>query len=111
GGEQLVSWVALDDVLGAILTAIQDERIDGAVNATGPEPVTQADMARTLGAVLRRPSIAPAPAAAIKLMYGEMGEETVLSSTGARPGELLEVGYPFRHTSLEATLRHVLGRW
>lgn len=109
-GEQLVSWVGLDDVLGAFHHALFDDELDGALNLTGPDPVTQAELAKTLGHVLSRPAIAPAPAAAIKLLYGEMGQATVLGSVGARPARLLERGYAFRAPSLEEALRHCLGR-
>jgi uncharacterized protein (TIGR01777 family) len=109
-GEQLVSWVGLDDVIGALATAALDEGLDGAINVTGPEPATQAELAKTLGRTVSRPAIAPAPAKAIELMYGEMGRETVLGSTGARPQRLLEHGYAFRAPTLEEALRHSLGR-
>jgi hypothetical protein len=108
-GEQLVSWVGLDDVLGAFLLALHSD-ISGAVNVTAPEPVPQAELAKTLGRVLSRPAVAPAPGAAIRMLYGDMGEETVLASTGARPSRLLEQGYAFRSRALEETLRHSLGR-
>ena len=109
-GRQLVSWVGLDDVLGAVGRALHDEGIEGAVNVTGPTPVPQAELARTLGRVLTRPALAPVPACAIRLLYGEMGAGTVLASTGARPGVLLERGYGFRARTLEEALRHCLGR-
>jgi uncharacterized protein (TIGR01777 family) len=109
-GTQLLSWVGLDDVLGAMLTVLQDDSLAGAFNVTGPEPVAQHAFAATLGRVLSRPAFAPAPAAAIKLMYGAMGQETVLASTGARPARLLDAGYRFRAATLEETLRHCLGR-
>jgi uncharacterized protein (TIGR01777 family) len=109
-GEQLLSWIGLDDVLGAFHQALFDDELDGALNLTGPQPVTQAELAKTLGRVLSRPAIAPAPAAAIKLLYGEMGQATVLGSVGARPERLQACGYPFRAPTLEQALRHCLGR-
>jgi len=107
-GKQLVSWVGLDDVLGAVLLGLYDDGLEGAVNVTGPEPVAQAELARILGRVLSRPAVAPA--VAVKLMFGEMGEATVLASTGARPARLLDRGYRFLAPTLEEALRHCQGR-
>ncbi|HEV3378631.1 MAG TPA: TIGR01777 family oxidoreductase [Thermoleophilaceae bacterium] len=103
GGRQYVPWVHLDDVVGAILFLI-GEQLSGPVNVTAPEPVTNKELSRTLGRVLRRPAIAPVPALAVKTLYGEMA---TIVTTGQRavPARLMEHGYDFRRPDLEDALR------
>jgi uncharacterized protein len=107
GGQQYVPWVHLDDVVGAILRAVDDDAVGGPINVTAPNPVTNAELARALGHVLGRPAVLPVPSLALKLLYGDMA---ALITTGARvvPARLLEIGYEFTHPSLEAALRDVL---
>jgi uncharacterized protein (TIGR01777 family) len=107
-GRQYVSWVAIDDVVGAIEHALAHEDLEGAVNVTAPEPVTNATYARTLGRVLRRPAILPAPAPALKLVLGEFASE-LLTGQRVLPQRLLADGFAFRHPDLESALRDVLG--
>jgi uncharacterized protein (TIGR01777 family) len=109
-GTQFMSWVTMDDVLGAIAFLLSTPEMSGPVNVTAPEPVTNADFTRTLGRVLRRPTLAPAPAFALRLVFGEMADALLLSSTRVLPQRLIEAGYQFRFESLEPALRHVLGR-
>jgi NAD dependent epimerase/dehydratase family enzyme len=86
------------------------DRLSGPVNVTAPEPVRGADFARTLGRVLGRPALFPVPAAALRLLFGEMADVALLSSQRALPARLSEAGYGFRYAGLEGALRHVLGR-
>lgn len=109
-GRQFWSWIALDDVVGAIHHAITHDELSGPVNAVSPEPVTNRDFTKTLGRVLGRPTIAPLPAFVVKLLMGEMGEELLLASTRVVPNRLQETGYQFRCPTLEGALRHLLGR-
>jgi uncharacterized protein (TIGR01777 family) len=104
GGKQYLSWVHLDDVVGVLLRAIDDESISGAVNVTAPEPVTNKEFSRTLGRVLVRPAITPVPGFALRLLYGEMGS---IVTTGRRavPARLVNLGYEFKHPQLEPALR------
>lgn len=104
GGRQYVPWVHADDVTGALLRCLDDEAVTGAVNVAAPEPVTNRELSKALGRVLRRPAVAPVPAAAVKLLYGEMA--TVVT-TGVRmvPARLLELGHEFRRPELEDALR------
>jgi uncharacterized protein (TIGR01777 family) len=104
GGRQYVSWVHIDDVVGAMLRAVDDESLSGAVNVTAPEPVTNRELSRTLGRVLVRPTVTPVPAFALRLLYGEMGS-IVTAGQRAVPAKLLEAGYEFRQPELEAALR------
>ncbi len=109
-GKQWVSWISIDDAVGMIHHAILTESLAGAVNATAPEPVTSRTFASTLGRVLRRPALLPAPAPALKLLFGEMANTALLSSQRLSNARLLASGYTFRHPTLEVALRHVLGR-
>jgi len=109
GGRQYVPWVHLDDVVGAILKSLEDERAAGAVNVTAPTPVTNAELSRTLGHVLHRPAVLPVPALALKALYGEMAT-IVLTGQRVVPQRLQELEYRFSYADLDAALRDVLGR-
>jgi len=109
GGRQYLPWVHLGDVVGAILHGIDHDAASGPYNVSAPEPVTNAEFSRALGRVLHRPAIAPVPAIALKLLYGEMAV-IVLTGQRAVPARLLEQGYAFRRPELEPALRDVLGR-
>jgi len=104
GGRQYVPWVHVDDVAGAILFCLDDERASGPVNVSAPEPATNQELSKALGRVLRRPAFAPVPALAVKALYGEMA---MIVTTGVRmvPARLLELGYEFRRPDLEEALR------
>jgi uncharacterized protein len=108
-GRQYVSWVAIDDVAGAIEFALGNERLSGPANVSAPQPVTNAEYARTLGRVLGRPAVLPAPAPAVRLVLGEFAGE-LLGGQRVRSDRLLEEGFEFQHPELEGALRHVLGR-
>lgn len=109
GGRQYVPWVHIDDVAGAIAFALDTESASGPLNVTAPEPVTNRELSKALGRVLRRPAFAPVPALAVKALYGEMG---TIVTTGQRgvPARLAELGYEFRRPELEAALRDATGR-
>jgi len=109
-GKQWMSWISIDDLIGAIYHAVLDQRCSGPVNAVAPEPVTNAEFTATLARVLRRPAVLPVPKAVLKLTFGALADETLLASIRAVPGRLEEVQYRFRHERLEQALRHVLGR-
>lgn len=110
GGEQFVSWIALEDVLGAILFLMGRDDLAGPFHLTAPDPVRQGSLARTLGRVLRRPAVVPLPATAVRLLFGEMGEATLLASQRVVPRRLLEAGFRHRHPDLERAIRLELGR-
>jgi len=109
GGNQYVPWVHIDDVAGAILCAIGDDRIRGPVNVTAPDPATNRELSKALGRVLKRPAFMPVPGFALKLLYGEMSS---IVTTGVRavPARLAEIGYRFRQPDLEDALRAATGR-
>ncbi len=109
-GRSYWSWVTLDDLIAVYRFAIASESLSGAVNATAPAPVTNAEFARTLGIVLRRPAVLPVPPVALRLMYGrQAAEEAMLSGARLAPARLLAAGFKFRYPELEPALRHVLG--
>jgi len=104
-------WVALDDVVDVVHEALWDDAYHGPVDVVSPKPVRNADFARTLGKVLRRPAILPAPVFALELVFGkEMVRETLTVSTRVRPRRLEELGFTPRFSTLEDALRHLLGR-
>jgi uncharacterized protein (TIGR01777 family) len=109
-GEQYMSWIAIDDVIGAILHALVTPSVSGPLNAAAPHPVTNRVFTSTLGRVLSRPTVVPLPAFAVKLAFGEMGEELLLGSTRVDPHRLTQSGYQFRFPELETALRHLLGK-
>jgi hypothetical protein len=108
-GKQYMSWIALDDVLGAINHALNTESLAGAINVVSPNPVTNREFSSVLGKVLFRPAFAPVPALAVKALFGEMGDALLLSSAKVSPLRLQETGYHFLYPQLEGALRHVLG--
>jgi uncharacterized protein (TIGR01777 family) len=107
-GRQWLPWITIDDVVGAFLFAMGTPSLEGAVNLC-QEPVRVAEFAETLGRVLSRPSFMPAPAAALRLAFGEMADALLLASVRAVPTRLREAGYRFRHATVEDGLRHLLG--
>jgi len=109
-GRQYWSWIALDDVVGAIQHALATEALAGPVNVVAPAAVSNAEFTRVLGRVLRRPAIAPLPAFAARLAFGEMADALLLASARVVPRRLQETGYSFRYPELEGALRHLLGR-
>jgi len=108
-GTQGMSWVGLDDVVGAFHHALFDDTLAGPVNVTAPEPVSNAVFTKAIGRALHRPALLPAPAFALRLLLGrQMADETALSSAWVRPARLEAIGYPFRHRTLDAALAHYL---
>ena len=109
-GNQWMSWVSLADLVRATEFMLATDALQGAVNVTAPNPVTNREFTHVLARHLRRPAILPAPALALKLAFGKMADEALLASTRAMPSELLKAGFQFRHSTLDAALEGVLGR-
>lgn len=109
GGAQYISWVSLDDAIGAAYHALLDDRVCGPVNVVAPRPVTSREFARTLGRVLRRPAVFRVPGCALRLALGRLADEAVLASARVAPAVLTRTDYSFRHPELDAALRHLLG--
>jgi uncharacterized protein (TIGR01777 family) len=109
-GKQYWSWIALDDVVGAILHSISNDDLNGPVNCVSPNPSTNREFTKTLGQVLKRPTIFPLPAFAARLVLGGMADELLLASAQVVPQKLQRSGYQFRFEDLESALRHTLGK-
>lgn len=109
-GNQYMSWIALDDVVGAIEHALTTEALRGPVNAVAPYPVTNLEFTQALGRVLSRPTVFPMPAGAARLAFGQMADELLLASARVEPARLSASGYRFRYPTLESALRHLLGK-
>ena len=109
-GKQVMSWIALDDVIYALNYLLQDNSICGPVNFTSPEPVTNLEFTKTLGKVLNRPTIFPVPALVAKLAFGEMADALLLSSAKIQPVKLVASRFKYAYPDLESALRHLLGK-
>ena len=103
-GQQWMSWIDVQDMVGGIQHVLKNELLSGPVNMVAPEPVRNAEFARTLASVLGRPAIFPMPAFVAKLAFGEMGEELLLGSQKVEPGKLVASGYQFRYRELRGSL-------
>jgi uncharacterized protein (TIGR01777 family) len=107
-GAQVMSWIALEDWTRAAAFLLDAGQLKGAINMVAPVPVTNADFTHALGQALGRPTIIPVPEAAIRLMFGEMGEATILASQRVVPTRLLGAGFAFRYETIGAALPAVL---
>lgn len=107
-GRQWMSWIDVQDMVGAILHILKNDLLQGPVNLVAPKPVTNAEFTDTLAGVLRRPAIFPLPALVVKTVFGEMGEATLLASQRVEPVRLVGTGYPFAFTDLRSSLEHLL---
>lgn len=109
-GRQFMSWITLEDAVRVVLRAIEDEDLSGPVNAVTPAPVRNIAFTRTLGRVIRRPTLASVPASVLRLAAGSMADEMLLASQRVRPSRLLAAaGFEFLHPELESALRSILG--
>ena len=107
-GQQWMSWIDVQDMVGGIHHILKNDLLQGPVNMVAPKPVRNAELASTLASVLSRPAIFPMPAFAVKTVFGEMGEELLLSGQKVEPGKLISSGYPFRYRDLAASLKALL---
>ena len=107
-GDQFLSWIVLDDLVGAIYHLLQRQDLSGVFNLVAPNAATNRDFTQALSKALHRPAIVPVPKFAISALYGEMGEATALASLRVSPKRLLESGFSFQFSELDAGLRHVL---
>lgn len=108
-GKQWFSWIHVDDIVHASMFIMENPEIDGVFNFTAPEPIRNIDFAKSLGKVLNRPAVMPAPAFLIRLIAGEFGE-ILLSSCRVMPEKLLGAGYEFRYPLLIEALRDIVDR-
>jgi uncharacterized protein (TIGR01777 family) len=109
-GKQWMSWLALDDAIYLIHRAILDPRYAGPINAVSPTPGTNRDLTRTLGRILRRPTLFPVPRPALRLLFGELADGAILASQRVIPERLKELGFTWKYPDLDVALRHLLSR-
>jgi uncharacterized protein len=110
-GKQYWSWISLDDVVGLFLHTLTDDDLEGPVNFVAPNPVTNAEYTKVLARVLRRPALIPVPKFGPAVLVGrEAAQDLVFTSERILPEKAEKSGYVFRHTTLEACLRDILGR-
>jgi uncharacterized protein len=105
-GTQMISWVHIDDVVGAILFLLNKPSFKGAFNLTSPHPVSQAEFARVLATTMHRPLLLKTPAVVIRMLFGEMGDCLLLKGQRVVPNRLIRLGYEFRYPNLVDALRH-----
>jgi uncharacterized protein (TIGR01777 family) len=106
-GKQWMPWIHIDDMVEIIAYAIQND-LSGPINCTAPNPVTNREFAKTLGKVLKRPAIAPMPAAIVKLLFGQMADELMIQGQSVIPQKLQQKGFKFSHESLDSALCNIL---
>ena len=108
GGAQYVSWIHIDDEVGIILWALDNEKVGGVVNATAPNPVTNRAFSKALGQALGRPAAMPVPGLTLDLMYGREFGKVLRGGQRVLPRRALDLGYEFRHPQLDAALDDLL---
>jgi uncharacterized protein (TIGR01777 family) len=106
-GKQWMPWIHIDDMVEIIIYATQND-ITGPINCTAPQPVTNREFAKTLGKVLKRPAIAPMPAALVKLLFGQMGDELMIQGQSVIPQKLQQQGFYFKYSDLHSALLQIL---
>lgn len=107
GGEQMVSWIHIDDLTGAIEHIIKTPAISGSVNFTSPNPLSNIEQTSILGKVLKRPTLFTVPSFMVKLIFGE-GSSVILDSKEVYPSKLLEHGYTFKYAGFEEAVRDII---
>lgn len=107
-GRQWMSWIDVQDMVGAIHHILKNDLIQGPVNMVAPKPVTNAEFTKTLASVLSRPAFLPVPTFAVKAIFGEMGDALLLGGQKVEPSRLIASGYPFRYRELRASLEGLL---
>jgi uncharacterized protein (TIGR01777 family) len=108
GGRQYMSWIHIDDEVGILLWAIDDEKVNGIVNATAPNPVTNRDFSQALGRALHRPAAVPVPGFALDLKFGKEFGAVLRGGQRVMPRRALDLGYEFRYTQIDAALKSLL---
>jgi len=103
-GRQWMSWIDLQDVIGAIQHILRSDLLHGPVNLVAPRAITNEEFSKTLGGVLSRPAVFPVPAFAARLAFGEMADELLLAGQRVEPAKLISSGYPFRFLTLKQSL-------
>jgi uncharacterized protein (TIGR01777 family) len=108
GGEQFMSWIHIDDEVGLLLWALDNDRVSGIVNATAPNPVTNRELSKALGRALHRPAFMPIPKFAVSALRGGELADAVAGGARVLPRRALDLGYEFKHPELDEALRSAL---
>ncbi|MFC2102831.1 TIGR01777 family oxidoreductase [Bacteroidota bacterium] len=108
-GKQFFPWIHIDDLVGIIHYVIENPEIDGSVNCASPGIVREAEFARTLGKVLKRPAIIPVPRSLLRIVLGEIAD-SILSSQNISVEKLIKAGYEFKYADLLSALKQILGK-
>ena len=109
-GNQYMSWITLDDVVGIIAYALKNDGVKGPINTVAPNPATNREFTKALGVALSRPTIFPMPGFVVNLVFGEMGVDLLLGSTRVKPERLAQAGFTFQHPTLDGALKSVLAQ-
>jgi uncharacterized protein len=107
-GDQYMSWIHIDDEVGILLWAVGNEKVDGVINATAPNPVTNRELSRALGRALNRPAVVPVPGFTVDLMFGSEFGAVLRGGQRVLPRRALDLGYEFRHPDLDEALSDLL---
>jgi len=107
-GEQMMSWIGLSDLARIYLFCVEDESVSGPINAVTPEAVTNLVFTKAIGSAIGRPTAIPLPTFAVKLMFGEMGRETILSDLSVKPTSLKDAGFKWEHENINEAIREIL---
>ena len=105
GGSQYVSWIHVEDEVGILLWALDNEKVSGVVNATAPHPVTNKVFSKALGKALGRPAVIPVPGLTVDLMYGKEFGQVLRGGQRVMPRRALDLGYEFRHSDVNEALK------
>jgi uncharacterized protein len=108
GGDQYVSWVHIEDEVGILLWALDDEKVSGTINATAPNPVTNRELSKALGRALGRPAVMPVPGLALDLMFGSEFGHVLRGGQRVVPRRATDLGYAFRFTDIDSALADLL---
>lgn len=109
-GNQYISWISRDDMASAMLHALSCPTLEGPVNISAPQPVTNADFMQTLARISGRPLLFPLPGWFLKMIYGQMASEILLSGCRVSAKKLQDSGFRFRHPTLEIAMKSLLGK-
>ncbi|HKV61084.1 MAG TPA: TIGR01777 family oxidoreductase [Candidatus Acidoferrum sp.] len=107
-GQQWMSWVALEDVVGILRYAIENNSVRGPINIVSPQPLKNAEFTRVLAKAMHRPALFPAPAFALRIVLGEVADALLLSSQRVAPQALEKLGYRFLHADIKSALAALL---
>lgn len=108
GGRQYMSWIHIDDEVGILLWAVDDEKVSGTINATAPNPVTNREFSQALGRALHRPASVPVPGFVLDLKFGKEFGQVLRGGQRVMPRRALDLGYEFRYTDIDSALKSLL---